>query len=172
MDGSGPDEEAVRVLHEEARRHLDASLSVIQELDDKTASLVRFNAVLVGVVVTGMSVGVRSLGSFPGLDGVLVVLALGLVALLISIIEGVRSYLKPAIDVGVDAARLEDALDFDADGTEMRTEVVRTHRISIDQNYLVLEKTAARFRGMLYALVAGLTLLVVGTLTLLVLGVQ
>lgn len=170
MDGSGPDEEAVRVLHEEARRHLDASLAAIQDVDDKTASLVRFNAVLVGVVVTGISVGPRSLDSFRGAEIVLGLFALGIVSLVISTVEGVRSYLKPEIDVGVDAARLQDVLDFDVGEHELRGEIVRAYAGGIEQNYVVLEHTASRFRRMLHALVAGLVLLVVGALLLLAFG--
>lgn len=69
MSGAtGPSDEAVRVLHEEAQGHLEAVIAQIHEVDDKTAALVRFNAVIVGVVATGLSVAVRSAGGIihPG----------------------------------------------------------------------------------------------------------
>lgn len=48
MSGStGPSDEAVRVLHEEAQGHLEAVVAQIHEVDDKTAALVRFDAVIV-----------------------------------------------------------------------------------------------------------------------------
>lgn len=60
-DPSAPSEAAVRVLHEEARDHLDAVVAAIQDMDDETSSLVRFNAVIIGVVTTGVSVGLAFL---------------------------------------------------------------------------------------------------------------
>lgn len=131
-DPSAPSEAAVRVLHEEARDHLEAVVAAIQDMDDKTSSLVRFNAVIVGVVTTGVSVGLRAHGTLAGLEAVVVSLTVGLVAMVVSTVEGVRSYLKPDTEVGIDPEQLEEALDSSASEVDVRAEAVRVYRTGVE----------------------------------------
>lgn len=166
----GPSEEAVRVLHAEAKRHLDAVVSAMRDVDDKTSSLVRFNAVIVGVVTTGISLGLGSLETIPHLDKVLLLLALGLTAVAASTIAGIRSYLKPSVEVGVDPDRLVEVLALQAGEQDVRGDIVRAYRGGIKLNTLVLERTVVRFRWMLYSLMLGLVFLILSALGLLLLG--
>lgn len=87
-----------------------------------------------------------------------------------STLEGIRSYLKPPVEVGVDPDGLVSALALGLDESDVRGDVVRAYRQGVKRNILALEHTLSRFQRMLYALMLGLVLLTAGALVLLVLG--
>lgn len=168
----GPTDAAVRLLYEEARHRAAAVTDAITEMEDRIEGTIRFNVLLLGLALTGVSFLLRFDGGMgPPPTLVLSLLALGTLALMASTAIAVTAYLKEKIAAGVDTDALYSALAYDLDQRELQMELLRVYRVAIAEDETVIDQTSRRFRGSLYGLLLGLGLFTLAALDLSVGGI-
>lgn len=101
--------EALENAVEESRREYDKKVETMEEIDDKAMRSVRTAVILVGLVVSAVSVG------GPGAIGEFAVLpillgALGVVSLVVSILFGVGAYSTTEYPTGIDSEHRTDVI--------------------------------------------------------------
>lgn len=165
-DPSDPSSE-IEVLIEEATRHLEASLTAIRDLDRRIEALARFDAILVGLVVAGLSVWSRagpSLLSTPA--SVLVALGLGLGGLLASAGLAVWAYVDHQVAIGLHPSDLRAMTTPEAWPPNLKIRFVEGYVGAIATNFVVLARSTRRFRIALFTWIASVSLLALGTIGL------
>lgn len=168
---AGPSEDAVELLYEEAKGRVEILSDAISEIDDRIQGIVRFNVLVLGLFVPGLSVLLRGGNENPFDEGQAIIpLAVGFGSLVVSTTIAVSAYLKKGTTGGVDADRLAGALSYDVTLVELREELVRTYRVAAATQEELLEQTARRFRASLIVLIGGLLSLLVSAITLWVEG--
>lgn len=163
---AGPSEDALERLFAEAQRNLEQQNEVADRLDTKASEVLRFNAILVGVLVTGLSVAaqlgpVRGASAFP-VGGFVA----GAVLLLASTMVAIRAFHETGYRVGLQSEELEDVLDRDVRERELLEEILPAYVRGIAQNRRSLDRVSARMNWALLTLLAALGLLVASTTTL------
>ncbi|MFC7081710.1 hypothetical protein [Halorussus caseinilyticus] len=111
-DALPPDASATEALEnavEESRREYDKRVETMEEIDDKAMRSVRTAVILVGLVVSGVSVG--GPGAISGFSLLPVVLgALGVVSLVVSILFGVGAYSATQYPTGIGETHRNDVI--------------------------------------------------------------
>lgn len=140
---------------------LDIQVSTLDGIDTKSARLLSFVGVLLGVIATVARI-VPSVtnngdfiddGSFSGAFALLV----GVVGLLVSLVYATITYLSTQFDYGL-SADIADALakEDHVQRRTYRTVVLRAYADSIRENKPIIARNARRFRYALAALVGAL----------------
>lgn len=161
MASSDADDSAsLEFLFSEAEDHLVEVVSAIRETSARAESVVRFNVLVLGLVVTAVSVLVQA----RGLVGLVPTWVLGAVgagfgALLGSTLFAVLSYLKRGVAVGLDADDMVSAAGQDLGRDEVVLEALYAYRDGIIRNEEILSIAAGRFRWSLWLLITGVVLL-------------
>lgn len=165
-----PREQALRVLLDEAKDHVEYQFRTIQDTEEKAGKIIRFNAVVAGLVFTGISLLLQAApAQVVALDVVLLVGALG--ALVGSTGVASLAFTRPLIAVGLDAGRLEEALNYHLDPGSIRTGALVAYSQGLRHNYdRVVRPRGRRLAWSLALLVAGLILLAIETAMLLAMG--
>lgn len=161
----------MRLLYREARHRVEVIADAISEIDDRIQGIVRFNVLILGLFVPGVSLLLRTrslLSIDVGQSAVL--FAAGFGALILSTVSAISAYLKRGTVGGIDTQRLAETLDYDVTEIELRAELVRTYRLAGAAEEAILERTAQRFRVSLYTLILGLLCLLAATVTLWAIG--
>lgn len=142
-------------------RMLDIQVSTLSEIDNKSARLISFVGVLLGVIATVARIVPQMAGSGDFLDQGSIAgafaLTAGVVCLLISLVYATITYLSTKFDYGLDA-NIADALarENDVRRQTYRTIVLRAYADSLRENKPVINQNARRFRYALAALVGAL----------------
>lgn len=142
-------------------RMLDIQVSTLDGIDNKSARLISFVGVLLGVIATAA----RILPSMAG-DGDFIdhgsiagafALTVGVIGLLISLVYATITYLSTQFDYGLNA-NIADSLarEDDVQRQTYRTVVLRAYADSLRENKPVINQNARRFRYALAALVGAL----------------
>jgi hypothetical protein len=101
--------EALKNAVEESRREYDKKVETMEEIDDKAMRSVRTAIILVGLVVSAVSVGgPDSIGRFAILP--VLVGALGVVALIISVVYGIGAYSATQYPTGIGPLHRNDVI--------------------------------------------------------------
>lgn len=162
----GPSEDALERLFAEAQRNLEQQNHAADRLDTKASEVLRFNAILVGVLVTGLSVAAQ-LGPVPGASPFPVGgFVAGAVLLLASTMIAIRAFHETGYRVGLQSEELEDVLKRDVGDRELVEEILPAYVGGIAQNRRSLDRVSARMNWALLTLLAALGLLVASTTTL------
>lgn len=147
-------------IYQELQGLLEAQVHAIEFADDRASALIRFNALVLGLVTTGLSVAPLAWGSFGStaayLAGLLVV---GLAALSLSTIMAVRAFVKRDVSIGLDADQLARAFAGGAEREEILSGAILAYRDGAEHNFVVMEASAARLQRALHLLSVGLVCL-------------
>jgi hypothetical protein len=145
------DKEASAALLEESRRHLDATLDALTELDRKGIELIKIDAVVLGLIATAVGLlgrGAPSGVAIAGTSGrfLLVVGALGVAGLAASMGLAVVALFRRDIKLGV--IRLENGIGLSYAETvrfavETHGGALETNRASIHAKGTLVESAAA-----------------------------
>lgn len=158
-------------LFEEAIRTVEKQIRVGESVDGKAADLLRFEALLLGILLTGTSLALRT-GIVPRiplwLTGFFVV-AFGL--LVASTLLAIRSYEVREVHLGVHADDLVGARVEEAEEEEILDASLRGYAHGIRRNGASLDAAAERLDASVRVLWLGLLALSVATGILMVLGV-
>lgn len=147
-------------LHEEGRETLERQMRTGEDLDSKASDLLRFNAILIGVVVSAMALTLRSGLDVPSLPVWLVGVAGTGVALVgLSTLLSILAYEVTEYGVGLRTRSLRGILGDDPGPQEFQERLVRTYADIIEGNRTPLDKTADRLKLALWTLLAGLAFL-------------
>lgn len=141
LDDGGPESEVdtLIIAYHEARRTVDSQIHLLDEIDSKAARLLRLNLILIGIILTGISVATAP-QSRDGLSAASELLnsyvALGLVALLGSTVLAGLTYTASHLRTGMSGPDLLDMLWNDYSDRENLAGLVQSYARWIEQNYL------------------------------------
>lgn len=171
MDDASP--RTLELLLQETTHHLDASLSAIRDIDQKIEALARFDAILVGLVVTGVSVWSRVGTPWTTLSTwVLVSFAIGITAAIASATIALWAHLGSAMAVGLHPRELKSLLSSEIDDRTLARTILLGYIDAIGSNYLVMERTAKGYRLALFGWLISISTLAIAALGLLADTVQ
>lgn len=165
---SGPSEAALDRLFEEARLVLQAQREAGSQINEKASQILRFNAILIGVLVTGASLAVRlgnpraAAGEVPAgvfLGGILLLVGSTMMAVLV--------YPKTTFRLGLGATGLRGFHEAASSELEVLEEAFDGYVHGIERNREALDAATGRLRTSLGLLLASLSLLLLTTATLL-----
>lgn len=168
MSGSEPDDDVdiVKISREEAHRVIDNQVQTLNDIDDKAARLLRINLVLLGIILTGISLAVDT---GTGSDSLQVVSDLyntytigGVVMLLLSTGVAAVTYTSSSLQAGVSANDLRMFLDNDFDDRTNLEGLVEGYAEWIEYNYEVNAKNAPLGTLTLLLLIFAMTSLALG----------
>lgn len=166
IDGSPPKVKAVKRFE----RMIDVQIETLNGIDDKAEYLTRFVGVLLGVVLTGLSLipkfdGVSlTVESFPMLVSVFG----SVLAFLCTLGFSIVTYLGSKFKYGVSPGVAEYFADTDVTEEEYAKLMLRGYADTIPKNEEVVRVNSRRFRNALASLLAGLGCLSLATFFLVV----
>lgn len=168
----GPTPEALRLLFKEAKDVLAAQLEALANMDSKAEAVARFNLLIVGFIVTVLTVLTGPDRSVLVRIPVGVLLSVGFAALVLSSILAVRAYVKKDIAVGLHASDVQNSLDYDIGESDILSQAIRVYTRSAASNDLLIVRESRWLAWALGALVVGIISLATGAAALLLLGVH
>lgn len=137
-------------------RNVDMQASLLGEIDDKAGRIARLVALVLGVVVSALSIGVRfSTGSPEATVPTLVTFGLGTVGLVVSMAGALVTYLSSKIKLGVHPT---SARTLEGSPISKRTYsrlVMKSYANTLEKNRRVLDVNARRLQFTLTSLVVG-----------------
>lgn len=165
-----PREQALRVLLDEAKDYVEYQYRTIQDAEEKAGQVIRFDALVGGLVFAGISLLLR-----PGLATVgvpdAVLLGGALAALVASMVLASLALTRPNVAVGLNARRLYEALNYDLDPGAVRASAIGAYVESVNHNNeRVVRPRARRLVLSLFLLVVSLSLLAAQATRLLAMG--
>lgn len=153
-------------------RTLETQVSLINETDDKAANVVKYTAVLLGAIFTGLSVLIQS--STVTLDTIRwlprVTFVTGVSGLLVALCAATITYLSSVQEYGPDPWFGFNVAEGDIQSPEYEEILLNGYATAVHRNQKVIDTNARRFRwspaallvGIVYtALAGGLTVLTV-----------
>lgn len=166
VDGD-PDDRTLALLLRETTNHLDASIRALRDLDGRIEGLARFNAILVGLVVAGLSFWTRIGPTVSDVPlQVLALLTTGFVAAVVSAALSAWAYLARRVAVGLHPHQLEAIIDLEVQPGELTQELVSGYVKAIAYNFLVLDQSTFRFRLAVVSWIVAIATLSMGALGL------
>lgn len=175
-DGDGDDTggtdtsdiDMLRVAREEAHRTVDSQSKTLDDIDSKAARVLRVNLVLLGVVLTGISVAVNAHPGGERAVGVLADLAnyytvAGIVLLLASTAVAAVTYTASDLRTGMSGKDLRAVLDNEYDYRQNLEGIVESYSHWIEHNFRTNAKNAPLETLTLLLLVYAMTALALGT---------
>ncbi|MFW5896207.1 MAG: hypothetical protein ACOCUA_02365 [archaeon] len=120
------DIDALRVLRRDAQRTVDNRLAALTDIDTKVTSILRINVILLGLVLTAVSIAADPT-LVPGEDTLPIselnnpFMFGGILSLILSTALAAMTYTASDVDVGIQQEKLYDAID--ADLTEREIEL-------------------------------------------------
>lgn len=170
-DDAGPDP-ALERLFEEARRTVDKQIQVGEGLDARAAELLRFEALLLGIVLTGVSVVLRT-QAVPHMPWWLTGCLLTAFSLIVtSTLLAVRSYELREVHFGVHSNDLVSARVGRAAEEEVMDAALRGYAQGIQRNGDSLDAASERLDLSVRLLWLGLVALSLATVILMLLGAR
>jgi hypothetical protein len=147
-------------------RMVDVQVQTLNEIDTKAAELMRLLAVLLGVVLTGLSLIPEFKTLALEVDSVplVVAAAIGVGGLLSSLGFAIITYLSSRFGYGVSPGVAEYVANNDVPGDEYAGIMLRGYADIIPENREVVQANSRRFRNALTALLVALASLVLAVL--------
>jgi hypothetical protein len=161
-----PTGKAIERLHEEAKDTVASEVELGQAIDDKASEVLRFNALLIGIVATGVSIATRLRSTAPDAGVVVVATSLGTGLLVVSTALAILAYHGTRFRLGTRADDLERVATTEATEEDILLSSFRGHAESIRVNRATLDRASRRLRGSLWTLLLGLTVLFAATATI------
>lgn len=137
-------------------RNVDLQASLLGEIDEKAGYVARLVALVLGVVVSALSIGVR-LGTGPPEATIptLVAFGLGIAGLVVSMSGALVTYLSSKIKLGVHPASAIALEEPSIDRTTYSRLVMNSYANTLEKNRRVLDVNARRLQFTLASLVVG-----------------
>jgi hypothetical protein len=156
----------LQVAHEEAHRTVDNQIQTLDDIDGKAARILRLNLVLLGIVLTGLSVAspTQAAGNSPVVysDFANQYNIAGITFLLLSTGVAAVTYTASSLRAGTGPGDLVDILDNDFTDRQNLEGLVESYAGWIEYNYKVNAKNAPLGTLTLLLLVIAMTLLSLG----------
>lgn len=149
-------------------RVIDTQISTLNGIDTKAEHVTRLVAVLLGVILTLVSVSVRVDGFHGGSLPTPVALAgvAGVVSLVLSMATAIVTYLSSTFKMGLHpgVGRVLSDPEHQLTADQHIRRVLGTYGYAVEQNRQVIDANSKRFRWTLVFLLVGISLLTLGTL--------
>lgn len=167
MKGERSDERPVEArfdLIDRFERNIDMQATLLGEIDDKAGYVSRLVALVLGVVVSALSIGIRLGGPLNADFPTLVAFGLGTAGLIVSMSGAIITYLSSKIKLGVhpDSAKILQKPSI-GKSTYSRL-VVNSYAGTLEENRKVIDVNAKRLRYTLASLVAAISYLTLAVL--------
>lgn len=168
MDGLT--DKALERLFDEARQLVKAQQISLQGLDNRLASLLRFEALLLGVLVTILSALWRAglWADFPAVSQGLALLTVAL--LLASTLLIVLAYQPGDLSIGLRARSITSVLEMEADDRALLRKSIHAYTQALSTNRQALNQASRRFDAATWTLIASLATFASSAMTLWVMG--
>ena len=147
--------------------------SLLGEIDAKAGRVARLIALVLGVVVSTLSIGVQ-LGTGPPQATVptLITFGLGIAGLMISMSSAIITYLSSNIKFGVHPASARTLDELSIDRTTYSKLVMNSYANTLERNWRVLDANAKRLRITLASLIVGTSNLALTALLYVTIGTE
>lgn len=155
----------LKVAREEAHRTLDKQVQTLDDLDSKAAKILRINLVLLGVILTGLSIASEvspesGLSSIVDLVNTFTMIGLGL--LYLSTVTAGLTYTASSLKSGLSGPNLRDMLWNEYTDKENLEGLIESYSEWIHYNYRVNAKNAPLGTLTVLFLIYALTSLALG----------
>jgi hypothetical protein len=165
IDYSG-DDRVLTELRAEARETVDAQQATLDDIDTKASRILRLNIVLIGILVSGVSIAAQTGGSDSGFDAlaqyVNVYVGTGVVALILSTAFAAMTYTASELDVGVSSDNLTTLLGADFSRREAESLLVKNYVVRINFNRSVNVRNIPLIQATILLVVVAVTSLSLG----------
>lgn len=153
-----PDDlDRARFLFSEAKDHLEATVEVLGETSDRAESVIRFNVLVIGLLVTATSVLVRATPGAPGVPSpILAGVGAGFAAMVVSTVYAALAYLPRAFALGLDAEDLVSAHEAGTPLPALLAAALASYQRGILRNEAAMTVAGRRFERAMTALIAGI----------------
>lgn len=146
QDTASEDPDILVIAREEAHRVVDSQIQTLNDIDAKAARILRLNLVLIGILLTGLSIARPDSASSPTLiafsDLSNVYNFAGIVFLLLSTGFAALTYTSSSLQSGVAASGLRDMVENDYSDRENLEGVITSYAKYIEYNRRVNAKNA------------------------------
>lgn len=157
-------------MFHEAKDYVNAQFTTVRDLEEKAGQIIRFNAVVAGLIVAGVSIGGPSNAVEPIVAGLL---SGGLALLVSSIAAAALAFRRSRMGLGIRSENLAAALDFETSERGFLVAAIEAYTRGIHDN---IDRSAARTNRILSVSIAAVTaavaLLALAATTLIWSGVQ
>lgn len=166
-----PSRPALARLFEEARTVLRTQIDALQGLDEKANHLLRFNALVTGLVLTAVSLLVGPAGTAKTVPRhVTFLFVVGFLSLVCSTGFAILAHRAERVRIGLRSEELVAALGYDVDEDVLLAEAVRSFGRGIAENAGVRSRSVRWPQRASWSLFAAMVLLSAATIGLLVGG--
>lgn len=154
-DGTEPTETRFDLI-DRFERNVDMQAALLGEIDAKAGRIARLIALVLGVVISALSIGVR-LGTGPPEATVpmLVTFWLGIAGLMVSMSSAIITYLSSNIKLGIHPASAINLEEPSIDRPTYSRLVMNSYTNTLEMNRRVLDVNARRLQFTLASLVVG-----------------
>lgn len=141
-------------------RVIDAQLTAINELDQKAEHVTRLVGILLGLVLTAVSLAPRLGGrDIATTLPTVIAVSVGVIGLVAAVAGAIITYLSSKTVVGMHPRAAREIADTDFEYDEYNALMLRAYADAVEQNKQVLFVNALRFRYTLVALLGGIAYL-------------
>lgn len=144
--GGGNDVDIVEISREEAHRVIDNQIKTLDDIDNKAARLLRINLVLLGIILTGLSLALDTNSSSESIQVVTrlnnMYTISGVLFLLASTAVAAITYTSSSLQAGVSANDLRQFLDNNLDDRTNLEGLIEGYAEWIEYNYKVNARNA------------------------------
>lgn len=168
-DDGGDDQEEItevellQITREEAHRTLDRQIDNLDDIDNKAAKILRVNLILIGILLTGVSIIASSDGSTPLATNTAEMLNLyslfGVVCILISTTLAAFTYTATSLRGGMSGRDIEKMLANDYSPKENYRGMMESYSVWLQYNFKVNTRNAPLGTSILLFLIYGIILL-------------
>lgn len=158
------DVELLEISREEAQRTIDRQIETLDDIDDKAVKILRLNLVLIGILLTGISIASSEYGDgFGTLQTVFNwYISAGLLSIIASTALAAFTYTASSKRGGMSSRDIKELVENDLPPETNLEGIVESYADWIQYNYEVNTKNAPLGTGILLLLLYGLILVAVG----------
>jgi len=158
--------ELLKIAREEAHRTVDNQINTLDGIDEKAAKILRVNLVLIGVVLTGVSVTATNQGLGEAVGSLQALLnwyfVAGVAAIIASTSLAAFTYTATTKRAGMSGRDIDNLLSNEYTPKQNLEGIVESYSTWMEYNFKTNTKTAPLGTGILVLLIYGLVLLSVG----------
>lgn len=138
-------------MFREAKDYVEAQFTTVRDLEEKAGQIIRFNALIAGLVVAGLSVADISARAAPILGGLT---TLGLTLLILSMGTAALAFHRSEMNLALRDEDVARALDFETTERGFLSSALEAYTRGIHEN---IDNVIARTNHVLSISIAGMT---------------
>ncbi len=166
---SGPSTSTLELLYNMAEQNLQATVDEVRELDEKASQLLRLNVLVLGILVSGLSVTFHNLLNVEvAKSGFLQVVGVASMFIALSTVLSGLAYLRKETIRGI--SDLSPLLSLGMSKESLRKVLVESMEEAAEENKRVLRGSSIRFQAAIAVLLMGIVLVAGVGVTLLLLS--